>query len=528
MSGPQSRAERLIAASRLALALASVVAVELDPSNLSQYPELARALLGVYATYAFLVAVFTIGFPRTNRTWQLASHVIDLAYFAAVNLTFGPTTSFAVYFSFSIICGMLRFSRRGTIASAVASIVVFLLSTAVPLASGTFEFNRFIIRATYFGVLASMLVYLSAYQQRLRDDLERIAQWPRATHDEHAGLVSELIEESASIFAARRALLAYAHLTERRAYLGERTADGFDCTPQPPGVAQQLLAEPDLSPAMREQYDVRSFVDTPFDGDYVRGRLVLLDGGLPLLEEVNLARIAGGVIAGRLDHFHAAQRLQRGAVAEERVRVARDLHDSVLQSLTGVSLQLRGLPRLLSEQPAEGQHRFAEIERILGTAQKELRWFIDELRPRDASDERQSAAALADRLSSLAQRFREQWSLEIDNRVASVVHLLPVSARYEIYAIVNEAVANAAKHAAAKRVSVNVDANDEAVMIDVCDDGKGFPFHGRYELHELVASKRGPVTLKERVTALGGTMLLQSSEDGTSLEIRLPLRATGV
>jgi signal transduction histidine kinase len=253
--------------------------------------------------------------------------------------------------------------------------------------------------------------------------------------------------------------------------------------------------------------------------------MLLLDGPSPLLEEVNLARIAGAVVAGRLDHFHAAQQLQRGAVAEERVRVARDLHDSVLQSLTGVALQLRTLPRLMLRNPDEAEGRLGQIEQVIASAQKELRWFIDELRPERA---KRDDDILGERLTTLAKRFREQWGLEVENEVAPVVHLLPIGTRYEIYAIVNEAVANAAKHAAAKRVAVAVDVTDTTVQIDIADDGKGFPFHGRYDLSSLMASNIGPATLKERVNSLGGSMIIDSSDGGTTLEIRMPLREAGV
>jgi signal transduction histidine kinase len=195
----------------------------------------------------------------------------------------------------------------------------------------------------------------------------------------------------------------------------------------------------------------------------------------------------------------------------------------VLQSLTGVALQLRTLPRLIPQKPDEAQKRFAEIEQVIVSTQKELRWFIDELRPNRRRS--QTDAGLAERLVSLAQRFREQWGIEVENEVAPVVHLLPIGTRYEIYAIVNEGVANAAKHAAAKRVAVSIDVDDGDVLINVSDDGRGFPFEGRHDLPSLIESKRGPVTLKERVSSLGGAMVIDSSSAGAKLEIRVPLRA---
>jgi signal transduction histidine kinase len=61
------------------------------------------------------------------------------------------------------------------------------------------------------------------------------------------------------------------------------------------------------------------------------------------------------------------------------------------------------------------------------------------------------------------------------------------------------------------------------VRIEVEDDGRGFPFHGRFALAELVAQKRGPWSLKERVVSLHGAMTIDSSDTGSRIDIRLPV-----
>jgi signal transduction histidine kinase len=555
---PQSRAERLIAVGRLALALASLAAIYFDPLEPSRFPAFTYGLLVVYAVYALAVAIWSVAAHVTTQRWLLVSHLIDLTFFGTINYTtFGPTSPFFIYFVFGIICAMLRFGRRGTMLTAAGALIVFITSTAARVPPAEFELNRFVIRAAYLVVVASMLIYLAAYHERIQHDLARIARWPRSTRRSHTELVSNLMREAASIFGARRALLAYEHLRERFAYCGSWDGESFEIVAEPAETADAILdhgvgtyvsssalqAAPmdfddsanvrrsqksgegrSLSPELVTRYRIEAVVATSFRGEFVRGRILLLDGPLPLLEEINLARIAGAVIAGRLDHFHAALQLQRGAVAEERVRVGRDLHDSVLQSLTGVALQLRTLPRLIVKDREEGQKRLGEIEQVIVSAQKELRWFIDELRP-SAQRAGSDAVDLDERLLQLARRFREQWALEVENEVSPVVHLLPIGTRYEIYAIVNEAVANAAKHAGARHISVVVEVEDGQVHVNVADDGRGFPFHGRYDLAWLMASNRGPVTLKERVSSLGGSMIIDSSSSGARVEIRVPLAA---
>ena len=65
-------------------------------------------------------------------------------------------------------------------------------------------------------------------------------------------------------------------------------------------------------------------------------------------------------------------------------------------------------------------------------------------------------------------------------------------------------------------------AEESGIRVDVVDDGRGFPFHGRYELPQLVAEKRGPWSLKERVAQLGGELAIDSTSRGSRVEVRLP------
>ncbi|HJW95431.1 MAG TPA: sensor histidine kinase [Thermoanaerobaculia bacterium] len=545
---PQSRAERLIASGRSVLAAASLGAVYLEPAA---HPQLTAWLAGLYTLYALGFLVWTLFGPAgLELRVSIATHALDLAIFGAINYlsTGGTTSPFFVYFVFSIVCAMLRFGRRGTMITAGAAFVVFVVSSLAHIESG--ELNRFLIRAVYLVVAASLLVYMADYLQRIQADLARIARWPRSLTQNHERLITEVLREPALIFDAQRVLLAYEHVATRYAFLGKR--DGNDLrvesvprniadllldsssaifvrsgsfaavTPTETGTLTQVRASRTIPLAVIAQYNIEDVVATSFNGDFVRGRLLLLDGRPPLLEEVNLSRIAGAVIASRLDHYHASEQLQRGAVAEERVRVARDLHDSVLQALTGIALQLRTIPRVMVRDRAEAEVRLGEIEQVIVRAQKDLRWFIEQLHPERRRDDDESAA-IVERIGSMSQRFEQQWGLKVENDVAAGIHQLPIAMRHEVYTLVSEAVANAAKHASARSVHVTADVDDGEVWIDVADDGKGFPFRGRYGVTELTKMKQGPATLKERVTSLGGSLIVDSTDRGSRIEIRLPL-----
>jgi len=103
--------------------------------------------------------------------------------------------------------------------------------------------------------------------------------------------------------------------------------------------------------------------------------------------------------------------------------------------------------------------------------------------------------------------------------------VLPEGLAGEIYSLVSEAVANAAKHAEAKQIVARVEIEVEDIVMSIDDDGRGFPFVGVFTLEELNEQKRGPVTLKERVASLDGSLVLYSTDEGARIEIRIPRRS---
>ena len=92
----------------------------------------------------------------------------------------------------------------------------------------------------------------------------------------------------------------------------------------------------------------------------------------------------------------------------------------------------------------------------------------------------------------------------------------------------HEALVNAARHGGASAARVNVEERDERLAIAVADNGRGFPFRGRFDLAALNGMAAGPVSLKERVAALRGSLAIDSSASGARLDIALPLSTATV
>lgn len=129
---------------------------------------------------------------------------------------------------------------------------------------------------------------------------------------------------------------------------------------------------------------------------------------------------------------------------------------------------------------------------------------------------------LSSQLARMTHDIASQWDVEIALDADRNVDILDASLARQLMSIVAEALINAAKHAGATRIRCSVKIDERSVRVDIADDGHGFPFHGRYELPQLVAEQRGPWSLKERIVALGGELAIDSSARGSRVEVRLP------
>jgi len=231
---------------------------------------------------------------------------------------------------------------------------------------------------------------------------------------------------------------------------------------------------------------------------------------------------AGREVMTDVNRFFSKERLEQAAMHDERVRLARELHDGVLQSLSAAALQLETMSRLIDIDPEAARERLKDIEKLIAEEQRELRHWISKLQP-TAALSIATASELATALEKLRQRAEWQWGarveLAVDSRGA-----VPRLLADEIYRIVQEALTNAGRHARANkiRIAVTLGLGGDPVRITVADDGCGFPFRGRYDLAALNGKQIGPRSLRERVAALRGKLVLSSELSGSRLDISLP------
>lgn len=554
---PQSRAERFIATGRVVLATSSLFAVWLDPTEPAKFARFAYSLLVAYVVYSAFVALLVWRSDDPAGRQRAITHAVDLAFFSLfIYFTAGPASPFTAYFVFSMVCATLRWQWRGVLWTAVASIAAFLAVAvffAELSAGNAVETYRLIIRVVYLGVIAVLLGYLGAHEERTRHEISQLAAWPRLVPQRLEPAVRALLEHAAGVLGAPHAVLAWVESEEPWLYLASWRQGEFGWSRESPETYNPLISTPvdegsflcpeaeapptvlfrtpagldrwrgfPLHPGLRERLGPAPVLGVRIRAGSFEGHLLLLGKAGMTSDDLLLAEIVAGMVAARLDSVYLARSLAEGLATEERIRLARDLHDGVLQSLTGVGLRLEGVRRLIEEDVGEAAERVEELQHLLSLEQRDLRFFIEELKPQPVTSTGQTAG-LTRQVSDLVQRLELEWGLRVELETGGLEEEIPEGLEREIYHIVREAMVNAVRHGDASLVRVAIHVHGERITITVSDNGNGFPFEGSYSHAELVRRNLGPRTLRERVSALNGTVALDSSRSGARLEILLPL-----
>lgn len=229
--------------------------------------------------------------------------------------------------------------------------------------------------------------------------------------------------------------------------------------------------------------------------------------GIAATEEVERIELAFLRMMRRLE----AERRRAGSAAlraqeEERARVARDLHDEVNQSLTGLLLRLEAVREAA---PPELEPELAETRALANQAMRELLSLARQLRP-TALDDLGLAAAIGGQVEQL-ERPGLAAELSIDGDFSD----LDDDVQLVVYRVAQEALTNAARHSGAERVDVALRRSPDEVELSVADDGSGFAF-------EQSERGLGIGGMRERALLVGGELTIESRPGaGTTVRLRV-------
>jgi len=230
------------------------------------------------------------------------------------------------------------------------------------------------------------------------------------------------------------------------------------------------------------------------------------------VEEIGVALTFSDQVALAIENARLRLQAEQAAVIAERNRLARELHDSVNQSLFSTSLIAEVLPRLWDRNQEEGRQRLEELRQLTRGAMAEMRTLLFELRPAAFKE-----ARLGDLLKLLTQgvagRARIPITLTVDGD-----RTLPPDVQLALYRIAQEALNNVVKYADPRQTFVSLRCRPEQVELTICDDGRGF------DPNSVSPEHLGVRIMHERAAAIHAMMNLKSSPGhGTQIEVIWPV-----
>ncbi len=499
----------------------------------------ARAASGDLPVVATLTVAIFLAMYRTLRPLRLGDNsqaqigfsLIDVALLAAAT---GFSDGLASPFVGSVLVAVavvsfgwgLRYGLSAALTALVSATVVGSLIDGELLRAGALGVLAILGAAVFPGVAQYRLLHMEDRRLRMRDDLARLSDTNQLlgvlndlartlpTSLDITDVISSTREQLIEAFDADRMLL----LTVEDGLWSPQIQDGFEIAP--------MIAASELPPMMQRASMEASVIsipdlseETPRSGSGLYGRLTVngQDAGLVAVEKnepngysshhVDLLNGMTDVLALTVANARAFGRLRSLAAAEERTRIARDLHDRLGQWLTYIAMELE---RINSHQ----EEPSPELKQLHGDTQgaiSELRDTLIELRA-SVSPER----PLPVLLHEVVDRFAKRSTIEVTLVVPEdrTVHLGAVMEN-ELLRIAQEALTNVEKHSMASHAHVSWTVDNGRGVLVIQDDGRGFdPGKG------IRGTAYGLVGMRERAASAGAILEVTSEPDqGTVITV---------
>ncbi|MEA2366064.1 MAG: two-component system, NarL family, sensor histidine kinase UhpB [Thermoleophilaceae bacterium] len=241
-----------------------------------------------------------------------------------------------------------------------------------------------------------------------------------------------------------------------------------------------------------------------------------LPGEDPVEEIDKLSRSFNGLLERIEEERRRSGTLAMRAQEEERRRLARDLHDEVNQALTAILLRLEALAQ---DSPATHVEEVNELKRLVNQAMEELLNLARQLRPSALDDH-----GLMPAVETQLKRFSARTGVEVTLNSDGDASLLPQDVQTAVYRVIQEALTNVGRHAAATAVAVDIALDEERLELRIRDDGAGFDPASmtRAARDEGPGAGLGLSGMSERARLAGGELDVRSAPGGgTTVTLRI-------
>jgi signal transduction histidine kinase len=219
-------------------------------------------------------------------------------------------------------------------------------------------------------------------------------------------------------------------------------------------------------------------------------------------------------------HEQLLAQAREAGVFDERQRMAREIHDTLAQGLTGIITQLQAADRAADD---EGRRRhLGQVHALAKDSLMEARRSVQALRPEPLVDSR-----LPEAVSELGRRWSETAGVPIKIEVTGEVRPMRPELEVTLFRVTQEALSNAGKHARASLVVLTLSYSDDMVILDVRDDGVGFdPLCDKGKTSD--GTGFGMQAMKQRLQLIAGTLIVESAPgEGTAVNAQVPALPVG-
>jgi signal transduction histidine kinase len=531
--------ERVIAQARFVLCLISLLAVHLDPTQPAQYPSAATLVLTAYTVLSAGLVALTYYRVLTSTTQHLI-HIADIIIVSLLlPLTKGIPSPSLVLSAFVLLAATCRrWKWQEVFATGVTPALVVLATSIVKPTAATAggDLNTAFIFVGYLSVLSGMLAYISALRERTRDQFQRLAQGPGSKNCRHTTrTLQEILAHTALVLEAPRILVVWeergepyihwAYWREGHYHQSHESAGTFgNLVDQSFGSSAFLMADVHTKTVLFSngqkqktvsaihndlvaRFSMHGVATAAFAAATCTGRLFVLDRSNWTAEHLPLTQIMAYRTGIRLDSLTIQRQNQAAAAIKERMRLTRDLHDGILQSLTAAALQLSLVDK------KSDLSRIAVVTQLLAKEQRRIREFVDVAHPKSKSP---SVIMAGDDLQQVVQETGQYWNCTTSFSLAPDNATMSQSLGDQVSFMLAEAVANAARHGGASKVEVAMEKANGHLAINIRDNGSGFACLNKHQHEE-------PASIRERVRALGGSLNVANFPNGAELAIRVPV-----
>lgn len=526
---------RVVAIGRYMLASLIMLFLWFDASPMFGSEPLVTGIAAGYLLFALALVTVTWNNWWLDAKFAGPALAVDIGIYALLIYSIADYDSpYFTFFVFVLFSSAIRWGWRATTLTAVLMISLFLLAGMVIADKTTSDiWHNFVDRSGHLAILSLLLIWFGVNQWRsgmhmrtevafadpavdespletgLRAAMQRMdAGSGVLVWREHGGeLADALVARDEEILVVT--IEGEAFRNEGRPFLYHVRKD-HSLVRDESGNLHASGAVDQLNLRTVAPLKLTEGLAVPLKTGAGIGELFLEQIPNLSTDHIDIADDLAQDLAGHIERHALFRAVEESAEARSRLALARDLHDSVVQFLAGAAFRLEALKRDLgSGQNLEPELNY--LKQLMLQEQGELRSFIAALR----SAPKIGLNDLTNDLRALSERLAEQWNVLCEFTANTTDMMVPSRLHLDAQHLVREAMANAVRHAGAKKLTIRLKSEPENLKLDFINDGSRYP---KSDLQEEM-----PKTLSERVKLAGGVLELSRGMGVTRISVVLPI-----